>query len=100
MTLSDRKGMAEMEEKLSDEATRLRLALGKRIEEWQQQIIIARDVAENARGIAERVRAREQAALLEMVCGVLLKIIASGSPRCAHGAEDPRQIPMFERQAR
>jgi len=58
--------------------TRLRLAIGQLVGTWQQQIIYAREQGETARGSAERVRAREQAGVLEAVCVSLMRAIGGG----------------------
>lgn len=65
---------------------RLRLVIGKMVEEWQQAAIVSRREAESARGHAERIRYRVHAELLE---AVVAKLKSAVTPTAAAPTAPP-----------
>ena len=70
---------------------RLRLVLGKMIEEWQQAAIEARREADTARSHAERVRYRVHAELLDAVVAMLKSAVTPTAAAPTVPPVDPRQ---------
>lgn len=69
---------------------RLRLAIGKMVEEWQQAAIVSRREAESARGHAERIRYRVHAELMDAVVAKLKSAVTPIAVPTAPSV-DPRQ---------